>query len=664
MKKIFLSLGLPLLVLANEFNTGIENEISWLKEETYVVSASRVKENIDKSAASITVIDEDMIRKMGADTILDILRVVPGIGVTQSNIFTNEIESRGIKDWFSKQILFMIDGHSTDTNLLNGGSTWTLDKLHVKNIKRVEIVKGPASALYGANAFTALVNIITKKANDIDGVEVSAKLGSYKTEEANLLFGQKYDKLSVVANINVFESDGNKVFVKQDAVNNSGYTNPYRKQFVANLALEYEEFYLSSMYSSREDGQYFGPIGTITDKSNPKIDYLFVEAGYKNDISKNLNINLKVYYDKYEADNRWGIYADGYPVANYIDGMTIINGYTNDKYGTEGIITYKFNENYTLLVGAMFEQQNQYDVINKQNFALDGTALSEIRDFSDEASTFAPKVDRNMYALYMNNLYDITSYIHLTFGLRYDSYSDLGSNLAPRGGLSWEIDKKNRIKLLYGEGFRVATFAELYNINSPVINGNSNLNPEKVRTYEMSYETNPLEGFDLKLTYFYNDFSDLIVQVANNYVNRGETVTQGLEFETKYNLNRGSYILANYTYLKAEDKISNEDLPDLAKHKGNIIFNYRINRYINSFNHIFLKGKTNRAVGDTRDDVNGYALFNTSFIVNNFYENLELKFVVNNLFDKKNYHPSRVGLLNDDYEQPGRNVMAELSYRF
>jgi len=664
MKKVLLYAILPSLILANEFNTGIEDEILWLQEETYVVSASRIKENIKKVPASVTIIDEDMIKKMGADTILDILRTVSGIGITQSNIFANEIESRGIKDWFSKQILFMIDGHSADVNLLNGGATWSFDKLHVKNIKRVEVIKGPASALYGANAFTALVNIITKKIDDIDGVEVSMKLGSYKTKEANVLFGKKYDKFSVVANVNFFESDGNKVFVNHDIVGNNGYTNPFRKQFVANLALAYDSFYLSSMYSKREDGQYFGPIGALNDESNPQSDYFFVEVGYKKNITDDSNINLKVYYDKYKAENRWGIFADGSPAPKFTDGMTVINGYTNDKYGTEGIYTYNLNDSYTFLAGAIFEKQNQYDIINKQNFNPDGNPLSEMTDFSDPANTNAPKVDRDMHALYMNNLYDITHSLRLTFGLRYDSYSDLGTNIAPRGGVSWEINKFNIIKLLYGEGFRVATFAELYNINSPVINGNADLEPERVKTYEMTYESNIINNLNIKLTYFNNSFENLIVQVQNSYLNRGETTTDGIEFEAKYNLSRGSYILANYTYQNAKDNILNEDLPDIAKSKGNMILNYKINKYVNSFNHLFLKSKTKRAIGDTREDVNSYAVFNTSFIFTNFYKNMTFKTVIKNLFDTEYFHPSRFGLLHDDYEQPGRSVMFDLAYKF
>ena len=248
MIKKLLYIFLPTLLFANPFETTLQDEMQWLEEETFVVSASRVKENIKKTSASVNVIDEEMIEVSGIKNISELLNTVPGISVTQGNIFFNEIEVRGIKDFTSKQVLFMIDGHSIDALLLNGGAAPILDKISLDNIKRVEIVKGPASALYGANAFTALINIITKDAADINGVIVNSKIGSYNTKEINLLYGKQFDELSLVANINVKDTDGNKVYVKQDRANKSATNNPYLKQLTANIKVNYKDFYMNSMY--------------------------------------------------------------------------------------------------------------------------------------------------------------------------------------------------------------------------------------------------------------------------------------------------------------------------------------------------------------------------------------------------------------------------------
>ncbi len=645
-RKLAALLIVPSIVLSNPFETTLQDEIQWLEEETFVVSASRVKENIKKTPASITVIDSDMIEKMGANNILEVLATVPGLGVTQSNIYVKEIESRGIKDWFSQQILFMVDGHSLDANLINGGATWSFSDLKLENIKQIEVIKGPASALYGANAFTGLVNIITKKAEDINGSEVKLKIGSYNTKEVNLLYGEKFEDLSITANINIFKSDGNNVYVPSK----NASTDPYKKQLQTNLKLNYKDFYLSSLFNKREDGPHFGPAGGITDESKPKNEYFFIETGLKKDINRKLNINIRGYYDLYKFNNYWELFEESY---------TTINKITNEKNGIEAIAAYNLNENYTFLIGSMFEKHKQYDSKTIQNYDGNFNILASMTDMSNTSLSFAPKVDRNMKAVYVNNLYDFTENLRFTFGVRYDKYSDFGSNTAPRGGFSWQLNKNNTLKASYGEGFRAPTFEELYN-NSVVISGTSNLKSEKVETYELTYE-NRYNKLENSITYFHNFFSDII---TNNNQNADEYITKGIELESKYDLTRGSFIGMNYTYLEAKDDSTNEDLSDVAKHKGNIFFNYRINKYLNSYNHVFLKGKTKRVLGDIRDDVSGYAVFNTVLKVGKLYKNTEFKLTVNNIFDKKYYDPARSGLIEEDYLNNGRNFTFEVKYSF
>ncbi len=646
MIKKLLHIFLPTLLLANPFETTLQDEIQWLDEETFVVSASRVKENIKKTSASVNVIDEEMIAVSSAKNISELLNTVPGISVTQGNLFFNEIEVRGIKDFTSKQVLFMIDGHSIDALLLNGGATAILDKISLDNIKRIEIVKGPASALYGANAFTALINIITKEALDINGVVVNGKIGSNNTNEVNLLYGKKYDELSFVANINVKDTDGNKVYIKQDRANKSAINNPYLKQLTANVKIDYKDFYLKSMYLNRDDGEHFGPLGEISTDNDPKSDYFFIETGYKNQIMERLNLSTRVYFDKYTMDNYWHLLtipAD----------LKMTNALVNEKKGIESLLTYKVNTNFTSVFGLTYENHKQYDV---------ETIINSI-DFSNTSNTFAPNVDRSMWALYTNNIYDLSDNLRLTLGIRHDDYSDFGSNTAPRGGFTWQINNNNIVKAMYGEGFRTPTFAESYNV-SAVIQGNTNLKPEKVKTYEVSYENSSIDNLYSKLTYFNNDFNNLIVQSGNIYINQGKTSSEGIEVETKYDLVRGSYLMANYTYQKAKDKINNTDLADIAKHKGNIFLNYKVNKYLNINNHIELRGKMKRVSADNRAEVAGYALVNISMQLKNLYKDVELKATINNLFDKQAYDPSRYGLTVDDYEKEGRNFMFELKYTF
>jgi iron complex outermembrane receptor protein len=620
MKKVILSLSLPTIMLlandtTNPFTDNLDAQLvaeqQWLEEETFVTSASRVKENIKKSASSISVIDSEMIKKMGVNNILEVLSTVSGIGINQSNIYVKEVEVRGIKDWFSKKVLFMLDGHSLDANLLNGGATWALGGMNLDNIERIEIIKGPASALYGANAFTALVNIITKNAQDIDGTIIKTKVGSNNTKEVNFLYGKVFDELSIVTNINIFDTDGDSVFVNKDASGNSGISNPYGKSVKADLKVNYKDFHFNAMISDRNDGPYFGATGNMNKKTDANNDYYFAEFGYQKSINDKLDISTRFYFDKFKFYNTWHL-------PEY--SLVTVNGLSNTKKGLEGLATYKVNNNFTTIFGAMYESHKQYEPITINN----GISVPN-------PNGFMINFDREMWAGYINNLYDISDAIRLTIGARYDNYSDFGSNFAPRGGISWAMNDNHTLKVMYGEGFTTPVFGNYYT-SSPVIQGNPDVVPEKVSTYEASLDSTITKDLKTKVTLFNNDFKDLIQESGGTYKNIGKLNTKGLEVEAKYDLHRGSYLLTNYTYQKAVDEVTNEKLPNIAQHKANIMLNYRVNNNISLFNHLFIKGSTERTSTDTRESVDGHAIFNTAVNIKNFYKDLEMKISVNNIF--------------------------------
>jgi iron complex outermembrane receptor protein len=643
----------------SSLNSEFSEEQNWLQEETFVVSASRVKENIKKAAASVTVINSEQIELMGANNLSEVLSTIAGIGIERNNVYWNEIESRGIKELVSKQILVMIDGHSLDGQLVNGGATSTFDKMNLDNVERIEVIKGPASALYGANAFTALINIITKKAEDIDATEVKVKVGSYDTKEINILFGEKYDDLAVVANINISNTDGYSYFLQSDASGNSGHVDTNREWFKSDLNIKYKDFYFTASYMDRKEGPNFGISGNLTNDTEGNMKYYYAEAGYNKDINKKIDINTRIYTDIMKFYNIWEFWEGGF---------ILEAGGTNEKKGVEVLSIYNVNDKFTMVFGGNYERHEQYDIISKSNYYIENdgsyTSLSSITDFTDTDQTWAPDATRDVWALYLNNIYDISDDIRFTFGARYDRYSDIGSNISPRGGITWQVNKYNTVKLMYGEGFRAPSFSDLYNSNNSVILAGAD-KPEKVKTYEFSYETKLSNDLNSKVTLFYNDFSDLIQKDASGaqYYN-AKAVTKGLEIDAKYELNRGSYIAANYTYVDTEDKLIGGEKPDVAKHKGNIAFNYRLNKVFNIYNHLFIKGKTKRLLNDSRNDLSGYAVFNTAIKAKDLYKNLELKLSVNNIFDKNYYSPSNIGSVASDYRQPGRNFMFEAKYIF
>jgi len=660
-KKI-ICLSIPAIIFANPFNATLEDEASWLKEETFVISASRVKENVKKTSASVTIIDDDAINKMGANTLLDILRVVPGLGVSQSNIYTDKIAIRGIETWFSEKVLILLDGHSLNSDLLNGGATSTFANFPVEQIKRVEIIRGPASALYGENAFTALINIITKESQDINGVQISTKVGSYNTTATNLLLGKTYQNFDIAANINYRDTDGYSAYVANDVVGNSGYTNPTSKRLNTNLSLKHNNgIYVKANYNKTEDGPRYGVAHAINNEDKSKRESYFVELGNKYKISDDYTLDSRVYRDFFQFDNTWRVFPAGFPAPVFTNGMLGYSGVDNIKSGIEMLLTVK-KENYTVVSGLSYEQQQIKHPWQKMNWnPLTGAPLASVQDFSDPSTNFVSEEDRKFWAAYSELLYDVREDLRLTAGVRYDHYSDFGGVLNPRLGAAWEANPHNTLKLMYGEAFRAPTFAELYNKNNPTLIGNASLKPEKVKTFELNVQNTSMDNLEASLTIFQSTIEEIITVSGSTYVNRGKTTTQGIEAELKHTLTRGSYLAANYTYQNPKNEDTSQNLENITKHEGYLALNYRINNIFNLYTDAKYTGEQTRSAVDTRARVESSITSNATLLAKDlFLKDLQMKFSIYNLFDERSYDS------NSPYDYPlgGRSYMAELSYKF
>ena len=157
--------GLVLSATAQEApvprETSADNEMLLAGEDIRVVTATRTLERLRDSPSAVTVITEDQIRASAAKTLPDLLRSAPGVDVMSPNQSQANVSIRGFNDQFSNKLLVMVDGRSIYQDFY-GTVFWTEEPLLLSRIKRIEIVRGPGSALYGANAFNGVINIITK----------------------------------------------------------------------------------------------------------------------------------------------------------------------------------------------------------------------------------------------------------------------------------------------------------------------------------------------------------------------------------------------------------------------------------------------------------------------------------------------------------------------
>lgn len=704
---LFVLLGLMNPVWAQALDqesaeTEIDEEFAWLREEAktvFVVTASRVKEDIRKSTASITVVTAEQIREMGARDLADALRAVPGMNSFYHVDGHFRLDARGVTKSGDQNVLVMLNSHPLNSNY-SGGATWVYDTMTVDNIQRIEVIRGPGSALYGANAFSGVINVITKKGADIDGFQVSASTGSEATRQYNFMGGQSVNDFSYALNVNLFDTDGQKRFIQSDTQTLSDrffgtqasfapdYAEARDQKMDIALNLQFKGLQFDGRLIERTRGPSADPLINLDKTSNNDIRDYYLNLSYERQILDNFNLTAKLYRNSTEQDDHYQsmmngagaaiLNADGSIIYAILpdEGLIADVSHQNFRTGFETQATYDIVESNTLVAGFTYEKIEQKDTEYSANFMYtnipnviqplpDLVNLTDIQNVNQDA-------DRHFLAFFAQDIWDITEDIRLTVGARFDDYDDVGSSFNPRAGVAWAFIDGWDLKLMYGRAFRAPAFQELYSKNNPSLIGNPDLDPETVDTYEASIGMR-MQGFSGRLTGFYSKIEDDIrvvpLEGTQNgiYGNKDELRSQGFEMELKYDFGKGTYVAANYTYQDSENRDTGEPLSNIAKHTGDIMLNIPFAEYFNWNVDFYFQDGFERESDDPRDDVSGYGIVNTTLIAKGFlqgYEGLELRGSVYNLFNEKWDFPYQIDQLPDDLQMAGASGVIEIRYTF
>ena len=245
----------PLFSVELSEENALQEEKHWTEKaelllffEESVITATKTKKKASDVPATVTVITAEQIRNMGARNIMDVLKVVPGVNIARMSYGTwKGVEVRGIRTTFSEKVLLLLDGHNLNS-VYTGGFIRYFEDLVINNIKQIEIIRGPLSAMYGNSAFVAVINIITKKAEDINGVEVKGGWGSFDTQQHTVLLGHEIDKFGVTGYFDFFDTNGPKLNVEKDFLSPApfsdapGHIDEWTEKKDLNLSLSYGDF--------------------------------------------------------------------------------------------------------------------------------------------------------------------------------------------------------------------------------------------------------------------------------------------------------------------------------------------------------------------------------------------------------------------------------------
>jgi len=695
-----LFLSAPLLLLAQEDSIPSVDSLVQLSLEQLmnikVVTASRFLQTTAEAPSTITVITAQQIKDRGYKQLEDALRDVPGIDMIHLNGYAPTlIYFRGMYGAENLRALLMIDG-IVENNII-GTNDMAGPAYSLQNVKRIEIISGPASALYGANAFGGVINIITKDGSDINGFTAEQGFGSFNTAFENLSFGLKKNKFEFNIAATLYSTDGPK-FTNRDPDYVGSYVD---KAHSLNTRISYIAKNSKTTFGFRT---YKTPIGWGTFFNSATAFLGLPPQGYQNSgvlgiVSSEVRGEkpglLTPYLTTYFLQNEYnpkgklslltrvvyretGIGDDSYAYLT-LDGKTLIRAiYTNYSNEFSGEISgnYSLGTNQRLTGGIEFERENVEKANRTMTYDPDDIYLLDGRDtLINLHATFLPRkydIRKNFgtYLQYVLNT-NLLGKTNFTGGIRYDYNSYYGNRLSPRIAVVNQPNDQLTFKLLYGTAFRAPTNLEIY--QSPP---DFPLQTEKIKTYEADAIYSFSKKIRLQLNLFRNELTDVIVignlTGVNPNKNPGAEDINGIELAADMMFGKNTTAFANFTFQDARGKnfvtLASGLIPGVAKFKGNAGLTFHVNDLFTLNVIENWVGKRRVPKTDPYGPVPGYFL--TNLVVSTkelFNKGITASFDVRNLFNTKWLDPGfRTAdgfLFSTVLEQPGINGLFKIGIR-
>ncbi|MCU7835712.1 MAG: TonB-dependent receptor [gamma proteobacterium symbiont of Taylorina sp.] len=659
----------------NELETSIMQEISLegLYELPIIDIATGTAVPKEKAPAVTSLITANDIKAMGALTIDEVLEAVPGLHVVPSTLSRlNPVYSfRGLYTGFNPQVLFMLNGHRIVGDLYSGGFSF-LGRLNIENISRIEVVRGPGSAIYGADAFAGVINIITKSAQELDGFHAGIRGGSNNTQNFWAQYGGDLgNQWQMALNLELFKQDSDTSrMISSDA--QTTFDNLFGSS--ASLAPGYlEDRFESTTYNihinnpnwkigldgviKRDNGIGAGAAQALDYQGFDDYDQYLFSLGYQNkDWLTDWDFESKFSYYYSESKPVFNLFPAGtvLPVGNDGNIFTPHNGVgcltaNIPEIGcvttfTDGYLGNPHTKNTmpeiqaTALFEGLKNHQMRFNLgLRKEKFeassatqnfgpgVLDSETLNgspnpvlvdgSLTDVTGTAYTFSPDVDRTVKYLSLQDEWNFNIDWTLTLGVRYDDYSDFGSTTNPRAALVWTPTARLTTKILYGEAFRAPSFSELYSQNNPVVLGNENLDPETIKTTELAFNYEITPDLMTDLNVYHYKTKDMVEFVANadgskTAQNNKSLTGKGVEIEANWIINNKWKLLANYAFQSTEDDKTNQQVEYVPKQQLYLDARYQFLPEWELSSQLNWVGDRERAIGDTREDIKDYALVN------------------------------------------------------
>jgi len=512
-----------------------------------VTSASKKPQRVSDAAAAIFVITQEDLRRSGATSIPEALRMVPGLEVARINSGNWAITSRGFNNYIANKLLVLMDGRNLYQPLF-AGTYWDMVDTVLQDIDRIEVIRGPGAALWGANAVNGVINIITRKAEDTQGGLLVAGSGTLERLFGSLRYGGKLGADTYLRAYGKYlnrddfprvsgedATDGLKSArcgFRMDSEFSPDNSLTVQGDFARNTTDEVSEALSLTPPSYRQTFEGF--------------DYreAYLLGRWQRRFSATSNLSLQAYYDRHDRE-------------------ATDNREKRDTFDAELQHNFTWGGRQEIVWGLGYRYTNG-------DFTSDSLYFVDSREGHDLFSGFI-----------QDEILLVQDRLHLILGSKFEHNDYTGFEIQPTGRLLWTPDENHTLWGSISRAVRTPSWGESYgSIPTAVLppmplnpfptvislNGNDNLDSEELIACELGYRFHPGPHFSFDATAFYNDYSNLIngrlgepqlvttptphVEMPINGVNNLEGKSYGFEFAADWKALPRWRLQAAYTYLQ------------------------------------------------------------------------------------------------------------------
>ncbi|UTW46056.1 TonB-dependent receptor [bacterium SCSIO 12696] len=698
-------LGMLMPVMA--FAEDNEDFFSEFGDEDLISIATGYDKPISKAPAVATVITQSDIHAIGATDLDDVLETVPGLHVARDALGYNPIYVfRGIYSSLNPQVLMLVNGVPFKS-LFQGDRHLAWGGMPVENISRIEIIRGPGSAVYGADAFAGVINIVTKQGDEAQGLRTGARAGSFDTTEAWISYGHTNGNFKYLFSLEYEDTNGQREAVEADAQSildfvggtslslAPGSVNVGREAYDFRADVGWEFWRFQAGYQRREGQTGVGAAQALDPNGLVSSDRYSVSLGYKQpEFSESWQLEASTSYRSTTQEVEQDIFLfpagstggpSPFPFPNGIIGNPEV---FEHHFHIDASALYTAIKDHEIRIGSGYYLGDLFRARDERNFTQTLVGQfpvivplqpdTSVVDVSDTPLAFITEGARTNKYLFIQDIWHLDNDWELTAGLRYDDYSDFGSTVNPRLALVWSTSHNLTTKFLYGEAFRAPSFAQTRAINNPSILGNPDLMPEELKSYEVAFDYKPMLNLHLDANLFFYKWDDIILfepdPAGRRAQNAGEQTGYGLELNAEWEASDRLTLSGNFSWQDSTDErtgTSSGNAPSTQlylRSDWQLASDWHWNLQVN-----WVAGRDRVAV-DVRPELDDYLIVDSKLSYQPSDQSWEVALIVKNLFDDDAREPSPGGdvsapiplpaLIPNDLPLAGRAVFAEFRYQF